>query len=72
MEYKDISGCVRSNIKIGDLVEIVKKQDQRTGGLTEGIVKGILTKAPKHPHGIKVILESNEVGRVKNIIAENY
>jgi len=71
MEYKDLSGCIRSNIKVGDLVEVVKKQHQRSGELTEGIVKGILTKAPKHHHGIKVILESNEVGRVKNIIDED-
>lgn len=71
MEYKDLSGCIRSNIKVGDLVEVVKKQDQRTGFLTEGVIKGILTKAPKHPHGIKVILETNEVGRVKNIIDES-
>ena len=58
----------RKNIRIEQVVEIVLKKDQRSGTLTEGIVKGILTSAPKHTHGIKVILESNQVGRVKNII----
>ena len=60
----------RKNIRIGQVVEIVLKKDQRSGTLTEGIVKGILTSAPKHTHGIKVILESNQVGRVKNIIED--
>lgn len=60
----------RSNIKIGDLVEIVQKQHQRTGELTEGLVKRILTKSSHHPHGIKVLLDTGEVGRVKNIIPE--
>lgn len=71
MEGNNLDGKIRANIKVGLLVEIVKKQHQRTGELTEGIVKGILTKAPKHTHGIKVILQSNEVGRVKNIIEED-
>ena len=44
------------------------KEDQRTGELTEGIVKNILTNSPKHPHGIKVRLETGEVGRVKEIV----
>ena len=48
-------------------VLIVQKQDQRTGKLTKGIVKDILTKSPNHPHGIKVRLQSGEVGRVKEI-----
>jgi len=48
-------------------VLIVLKQDQRTGKLTKGVVKDILTKAPKHPHGIKVRLQSGAVGRVKEI-----
>ncbi len=56
-----------SDLKTGMLVKIVMKEDQRTGELTEGIVKDILTKSPKHPHGIKVRLESGEVGRVKEI-----
>ncbi len=58
----------RKNIQIGQNVEIIQKNDQRTGNLTEGIVKGILTKSPNHPHGIKVRLVSGEVGRVKNIL----
>jgi len=58
----------RSDIKIGMQVIIVMKEDQRTGKLTEGIVKDILTKSPKHPHGIKVRLETGEVGRVKEIL----
>ncbi|ADY52846.1 Protein of unknown function DUF2196 [Pseudopedobacter saltans DSM 12145] len=58
----------RENIKIGQTVDIVLKKDQRTGELTRGIVKGILTKSSFHTHGIKVILESNQVGRVKVII----
>ncbi len=58
----------RSDIKTGMQVKIVLKEDQRTGKLTEGIVKDILTKSPSHPHGIKVRLESGEVGRVKEIV----
>ena len=63
-----INGQTRSNIKPGMTVLIVLKQDQRTGKLTEGIVKDILTKSPTHPHGIKVRLESGAVGRVKEIV----
>ncbi len=66
-----MDGTIRSNIKIGDEVEVIKKQHQRSGELTWGIVKGILTKAPKHHHGIKVILVTGEVGRVKNILSED-
>ena len=55
----------RNDIKAGHLVSIVLKQDQRSGKLTEGIVKDILTKSPTHPHGIKVRLENGAVGRVK-------
>ena len=58
----------RVSIKPGMTVLIVLKQDQRTGRLTQGIVKDILTKSPKHPHGIKVRLESGQVGRVKEIV----
>jgi uncharacterized repeat protein (TIGR03833 family) len=58
----------RIDVKIGMLVKIVMKEDQRTGELTEGIVKDILTESPKHPHGIKVRLESGEVGRVKEVL----
>jgi len=66
----DLDGRIRTNIRIGQVVEIVLKKDQRTGALTEGIIKGVLTKAPKHTHGIKVILETNQVGRVKNIVED--
>jgi uncharacterized repeat protein (TIGR03833 family) len=61
----------RNNIKIGQEVEIVQKQDQGTGDLTNGFVKKILTKSGFHPHGIKVMLETGEVGRVKEIIEED-
>ena len=62
-----LSGQERKNIKSGQSVAIVLKQDQDTGMLTDGIVRDILTKSPKHPHGIKVRLMSGEVGRVKEI-----
>jgi uncharacterized repeat protein (TIGR03833 family) len=62
-----MNGMKRSDIKSGLRVFIVLKQDQRSGKLTEGIVKDILTKSPTHPHGIKVRLESGAVGRVKKI-----
>jgi uncharacterized repeat protein (TIGR03833 family) len=58
----------RADVKTGMQVKIVLKENQRTGELTEGIVKDILTKSPKHPHGIKVLLESGQVGRVKEIV----
>jgi uncharacterized repeat protein (TIGR03833 family) len=57
----------RVNIKPGLQVSIVLKQDQRSGKLTKGIVKDILTKSLAHPHGIKVRLESGQIGRVKEI-----
>ena len=63
-----MSGTKRASIKPGLLVRIVLKQDQRTGKLTEGIVKDILTKSSTHPHGIKVRLQSGQVGRVKEIL----
>lgn len=63
-----MNGTKRADVKIGSLVKIVMKEDQRTGEPTEGIVKDILTKSPKHPHGIKVRLETGEVGRVKEVI----
>ncbi len=62
-----MEGTNRSNIHPGLAVSIVLKQDQRSGKLTEGVVKDLLTKSPFHPHGIKVRLESGEVGRVKKI-----
>lgn len=64
-------GRNRKNISIGDLVEIIQKADQRSGALTEGYVKRILTKSPTHPHGIKVMLDTGEVGRVKLLISTN-
>ena len=60
---------VRNNIRPGMNVEIVLKQDQKSGKLTSGIVKDLLTNSPNHHHGIKVRLISGEVGRVKNIIS---
>ena len=62
-------GAKRADIKVGAKVSIVLKQDQRSGKLTEGTVKNILTKSATHPHGIKVRLESGLVGRVKVIQA---
>jgi uncharacterized repeat protein (TIGR03833 family) len=58
----------RENIKLGLRVSIVMKVDQRSGKTTEGIVKEVLTNSTFHPHGIKVRLESGQVGRVKEII----
>jgi uncharacterized repeat protein (TIGR03833 family) len=63
-----MSGQDRENIKPGLKVHLVLKKDQRSGFFTEGIVKDILTKSSYHPHGIKVRLESGEVGRVKEIL----
>lgn len=65
-----MDGRKRSNIKPGMRVNIVLKEDQRSGDLTEGYVKDILTNSPNHPHGIKVRLETGEVGRVKEILSE--
>ena len=64
-----MNGTARENIKPGQPVLIVLKQDQLSGRLTRGVVKDILTKSPTHPHGIKVRLESGEIGRVKEIVA---
>lgn len=61
----------RDKIKIGVKVQIVQKQDQRTGNLTEGIVKRILTSSNFHPHGIKVELDNGKIGRVQNITHTN-
>lgn len=58
----------RFNIKQGLKVNIVLKQDQRSGKLTSGIVKDILTNSPTHPHGIKVRLQDGQVGRVQEIL----
>lgn len=67
-----MSEIKRSDIKTGMQVKIVLKEDQGTGKLTKGIVKDILTNSPKHPHGIKVRLETGEVGRVKEIYPQSY
>jgi uncharacterized repeat protein (TIGR03833 family) len=63
-----VEGSKRDEIQIGMTVMIVQKQDQRSGQLTEGVVKKILTNSKNHPHGIKVMLENGIVGRVKTIV----
>ena len=63
-----MEGQTKKNIFIGLEVNIVLKEDQRTGELTNGFVNKILTNSAFHPHGIKVMLETGEVGRVKEII----
>lgn len=65
-----MDGKIRKDIHPGQLVEIVMKADQRTGALTKGVVQRLLTKSATHPHGIKVQLETGEVGRVKNILPD--
>ena len=64
-----MDGQDRSRIKPGQKVAIVLKADQRSGRLTSGVVRDILTSSKTHPHGIKVRLESGEVGRVKEILS---
>jgi uncharacterized repeat protein (TIGR03833 family) len=64
-----MNGTLRANITPGQRVAIVQKKDQRSGTLTEGIVKDILTNSPTHPHGIKVRLDNGIVGRVKKILS---
>jgi uncharacterized repeat protein (TIGR03833 family) len=64
-----MDGTHRKDIRPGTQVLIVLKQDQRSGKLTKGVVRDILTKSPTHPHGIKVRLESGEIGRVKEILS---
>lgn len=61
-------GRNKENIQVGQETEIVQKKDQGSGKLTAGVVKKILTNSSYHPHGIKVMLESGEVGRVKKIL----
>jgi uncharacterized repeat protein (TIGR03833 family) len=63
-----VNGQRRDDIKPGLKVAIVLKKDQRTGALTEGVVKDILTNSAFHPHGIKIRLEDGQVGRVKEIL----
>jgi len=62
------NGQYRDDIEIGDEVDIVLKNDQRTGNLTRGVVARILTNSSQHPHGIKVILEDGQVGRIQVIL----
>lgn len=64
----DTSGRTRSSVKRGAEVLVVMKQDQRTGKLTRGVVKDILTNSPTHPHGIKVRLTDGKVGRVQQVL----
>ena len=64
-----MNGQTRANIKIGAKVRIVLKADQRTGKLTDGVVARILTNSSTHPHGIKVMLDDGQVGRVQEIIS---
>jgi uncharacterized repeat protein (TIGR03833 family) len=64
-----MDGTRRKDIQPGARVLIVLKQDQRSGKLTQGVVRDILTKSPAHPHGIKVRLESGQIGRVKQILS---
>jgi uncharacterized repeat protein (TIGR03833 family) len=65
-----LNGQLRKDIAPGKKVQVVQKQDQRTGKLTAGIVKDILTNSPNHPHGIKVRLTDGTVGRVKEIVEQ--
>ena len=65
-----MNGTLRENIKPGLKVAIVLKKDQRTGKLTEGIVKDLLTKSPKHHRGIKVRLEDGQIGRVQEVLED--
>ena len=62
-----MDGKTRENIEPGLLVSIIKKEDQQTGELTKGVVQDVLTNSSTHPHGIKVRLETGEVGRVQII-----
>lgn len=64
-----MDGTPRKDIQVGSSVKVVQKHHQRSGELTEGVVKRLLTKSPTHPHGIKVMLESGIVGRVKQVLS---
>jgi uncharacterized repeat protein (TIGR03833 family) len=66
-----MNGKNRADIKLGARVQVVQKLDQRSGKLTEGIVREILTNSPSHPHGIKVRLTSGIVGRVKLVLPDS-
>ena len=65
-----MDGTLRKNVKKGSHVNIVLKKDQRSGKMTEGVVKDILTSSPTHSRGIKVRLEDGQVGRIVEILAE--
>jgi len=66
-----MNGNIRKNVKAGQKVDIILKQDQRSGKLTQGIVKDILTNSANHPHGIKVRLESGLVGIIASILEDD-
>ncbi|ADO59716.1 YwbE family protein [Paenibacillus polymyxa] len=66
-----LDGTVRKNIKIGMLVDIVKKKDQPTGNLTRGYVQRLLTNSPNHHRGIKVELTNGDIGRVQRILTKD-
>ena len=68
MKNIPLYGNNRETVKIGSTVRVIKKNDQKTGKISEGIVKEILTNSKFHPHGIKVILEDGIVGRVKEVV----
>jgi uncharacterized repeat protein (TIGR03833 family) len=70
LEGFKMDGKKRSNVKPGIEVDVILKQDQRSGKVTRGIVKDLLTNSPSHPHGIKVRLQDGQVGRVSKIISE--
>ena len=70
MNSNQEDGRLRKNVQPGLYVEIVQKHHQRSGELTEGVVKRILTKSSNHPHGIKVLLDTGEVGRVKKVLED--
>lgn len=63
-----MNGTERKNIRSGCHVKVIQKQHQKTGELTEGVVKDILTKSPVHPHGIKVRLDNGIIGRVHEVV----
>lgn len=71
IEDHDMDGRNRADISPGAHVRVVRKPDQRSGKLTEGLVRDILTRSPTHPHGIKVRLESGIVGRVKEVLSKS-
>jgi uncharacterized repeat protein (TIGR03833 family) len=67
-----MNGTERKKVEKGTHVRVVRKEDQRSGKLTEGIVQDVLTRSANHPHGIKVRLTSGVVGRVKEILKEGH